>query len=146
MKHKLKIACALSLGAALLTPVTHAADKDTIEYRQHVMNTLNEQAGALGQILSTVIPDDKVVQHLEAIALTASTALKAFEAKVPGGESKPEVWTKWADFSRRMNEFAQKTAEAAKLAKAGRKDEVLTNISDTLSCKSCHELYRDEKE
>jgi cytochrome c556 len=122
-----------------------ADDKDVIEYRQHVMNSLNAQTAALGQILSTAIPDDQVVAHLEDIALIASTGLKAFEPKVQGGEAKPEVWTHWDDFSKRMNDFAQKTAEAAKMAKAGGKDEVLTNILDALSCKTCHDTYRDEK-
>ena len=79
------------------------------------MNTLNEQAAALGEILSGAMPDDNVVAHMDALALTAATALKAFEPKVPGGEAQPEVWSQWADFSRRMNEFAQHTAAMAKL-------------------------------
>lgn len=120
-------------------------DKDVIDYRQHVMNTLNEQSAALGEILSTVVPDDNATAHLQALALAASTALKAFEAKVPGGQAKPEVWSSWSDFSKRMTEFAQKVNDAANKAQAGRKEEVMTNIADTLSCKSCHDVYRDEK-
>jgi len=140
------VACALALAPFLAMPGTcAAADEDAIAYRQHVMTTLNEQSAALGQILATAIPDDNVVAHLEVIALSASTALKAFEPRVAGGESKAEVWTHWDDFSTRMQEFAQKTADAVKKAKAGRTDEVLTNISDVLSCKSCHDVYRDEK-
>lgn len=91
------------------------------------------------------IPDDNALAHLEAIALTASTAVAAFEPKVPGGEAKPQVWSDWADFSKRMNEFAQKTAQAVKLAKEHGKEEALSNIADALTCKSCHEIYRDEK-
>ncbi|HEY4366230.1 MAG TPA: cytochrome c [Steroidobacteraceae bacterium] len=146
MRQVFNISCALALGAAsLLTTAQAADDKDVIDYRQHVMSTLNEQSSALGQILSTAVPDDNVVAHLEIIALTASTALKAFEPKVAGGEAKPEVWANWPDFSKRMTEFAQKAAQAAKTAKAGGKDEVLTNILDVLTCKSCHDVYRDEK-
>jgi len=49
-----------------LAPASPVADdKDVIDYRQHVMNTLNEQSGALGQILSTVIPDTHAAAHLE---------------------------------------------------------------------------------
>jgi|SRR5882724_373225 len=145
MRRSFSIPCAVAIAASGLASTAYADDKDVIDYRQHVMNTLNEQAAALGQILSTVIPDDNVVGHLDAIALAASTALKAFEPRVPGGEAKPEVWKDWADFSRRMNEFAQKTAQASKDAHSGKKDEVLTNILDALSCKSCHDVYRDEK-
>jgi cytochrome c556 len=145
MRPLVKISCALALGAASLLTGAYADDKDVVDYREHVMNTLNEQAAALGQILSTAVPDDNVAAHLEAIALAASTALKAFEPKVPGGEAKPDVWANWADFSRRMNEFTQKVTQAAKTAQAGGKEEVMTNIADTLSCKSCHDLYREEK-
>ena len=44
-----------------------------------------------------------------------------------------------------MNDFAAKTAAAAKVAKEKGKDAALTNILDALSCKSCHDIYRDEK-
>ena len=128
-----------------LAPTVHADDKDVIEYRQHIMNTLNEQAAALGQILSNAVPDDNVIAHLDALALTASTALKAFTPKVPGGEAKPEVWANWPDFSKRMNEFARMTADMTKTAHEQGKDAGLANVVDALSCKGCHETYRKEK-
>src|ERR1700676_1545586 len=130
----------LSLSAAAL-----ADDKDVIDYRQHIMNTLNEQSAALGQILSTAVPGDNAGAHIDAIALTASTALTAFQPKVQGGEAKPEVWRNWADFSKRMNEFADKTRDAAKMAKENGANVALANILDALTCKSCHEIYRDER-
>ena len=132
----------LSMGS--LSSV-QADDKDVVDYREHVMNTLNEQSEALGQILSTTIPDDNVVGHLDSLALTASIALKAFESKVSGGEANPEVWSDWADFSKRMNEFAQKTAAAAKDAHEHGKDAGLADFADALTCKSCHKIYRHEK-
>lgn len=133
------------LAALSVLPAAHANDKDVIDYRQHIMNTLNEQAGALGQILSASVPDDNVISHLDAIALTASTALKAFTPKVAGGEAKPDVWANWADFSKRMNEFARMTADMAKTAHEQGKDAGLANVVDALSCKSCHDTYRKEK-
>jgi len=138
----------LYLAAFALTAlVTTAAvdDKAAIDYRQHIMSTLNEQAGALGEILSTAIPDDNVAAHLDAIALTASTALKAFEPKAVGGEAKPEVWSNWADFSKRMNEFAAMTAKMAKTAHEEGNDAALAQVVDALSCKGCHEVYRKEQ-
>lgn len=128
-----------------LLPAAHADDKDVIDYRQHIMNTLNEQAAALGQILSASVPDDNVIAHLDALALTASTALKAFTPKIPGGEAKPDVWANWADFSKRMNDFARMTADMAKTAHEQGKDAGLANVVDALSCKSCHDTYRKEK-
>jgi cytochrome c556 len=122
-----------------------ADNQDVIDYRQHIMNTLNEQAAALGEILSGAIPDDNVVSHIDALALTAATALKAFVPKVPGGEARPEVWSQWDDFSRRMNDFAQQTASMAKIAHAQGKEAALAKVMDALSCKKCHDSYRREK-
>jgi cytochrome c556 len=123
----------------------YADDQDVIDYREHVMNSLSEQAAALGQILSGAIPDDNLVAHMDAIATVAATALKSFEPKVPGGEAKPEVWNQWPDFSKRMNEFVQKTAEMAKIAKTQGKEEAVAKAMDALTCKSCHNVYRLEK-
>ena len=144
MRRSFGILGIVAVTAGLLSPA-YADDKDVIDYREHIMNTLNEQSAALGQILSTIIPGDNAAEHVDALALTASTALKAFEPKVLGGESKPEVWQNWADFSKRMNEFAQKMAQASKDVHAGKTDEVLLNITDALTCKSCHDVYRNEK-
>ena len=136
---------AIAVAATALLSTAHADDKDVIDYREHIMNALNEQSAMLGQIVSTAIPNDNVAAHLDALALIASTALKSFEPKVQGGEAKPEVWAHWDDFSKRMNEFAQKTANAAKLAHTEGPDAALSNMLDVLTCKSCHEVYREEK-
>lgn len=130
--------------AALPAGGIRAGDKDVIDYREHIMRTLNEQAAALGQILSTAIPDDNATAHLDAIAMTASVALKAFEPMVPGGEAKPEVWNNWPDFSKRMAEFSRKIAAAAKLAKEQGSGAAMANIVDVLNCKECHDIYRQE--
>jgi len=138
-----------SLGIAALAVLpllaARADDKDVIAYREHIMNTLNEQSAAVGEILSYAIPDDNAISHLDALALTASTALKAFEPKVPGGEAKPDVWANWADFSKRMTELAQRTAAVAKMGHEQGKEAALAEAVGALNCKSCHETYRKEK-
>jgi len=143
----LRLPAVATLLFALLAPAAAFADnKDTVDYRAHVMRTLNEQSAALGQILSGVIPEKNAAAHLEALALTASTALKAFEPKVPGGESKADVWNNWADFSKRMNEFVRQAREAAKAAKDKGLTSAGPNAMDAMaSCKNCHDLYREEK-
>ena len=145
MRRALYTLGAIGIAVAGICSTAQADDKDVIDYRQHVMNTLNEQSAALGQILSTAIPDDNVIQHLDALALTASTAPKAFEPKVAGGEAKAAVWTKHDDFMKRMNEFAQKMAATAKVAHEQGKEAALGNILDALTCKQCHDDYREEK-
>ncbi len=110
------------------------------------MNTLNEESAALGQIASGVIPDDSLVAHMNILALAASAGVKAFQPKVPGGKAKPDVWANWADFSKRMNDFAQMTAAGAKVAKDQGKDAALValiNYAD--ACKGCHDMYRQNQ-
>lgn len=118
------------------------ADEDAIAYRQHIMHSLQEQTAALGKIMSGAVPDDNAVAHMQALALIASTALKSFEPKVPGGDSKPEVWDDWADFSKRMEEFARLTAKMSQAAQEGGKDAGLSHAIEALNCKSCHDVYR----
>jgi cytochrome c556 len=135
----------IAIAVALAPAEAHADDKDALAYRKHIMSTLNEQSAALGMILSGAVPDDNFVVHLEVIALAAKTALKAFEPKVQGGEAKPEVWTNWPDFSKRMNEFAQDSDRIAQLARDKGQDAAVPVIMDALPCKSCHDIYRNEK-
>ena len=133
------------LALALLPMGSTADDQDVIDYRKHIMATLDAQVAALGMIMAGAIPDDNVVAHLDIIAATAATALKAFEPKVEGGGSKPEVWAQWDDFSQRMNEFAARTAAMAKTAHEQGKDEALLQAMDALSCKQCHDVYREKE-
>jgi cytochrome c556 len=146
MKPTTGLVLGLTLWALQAAAAPAADGNDAIDYRQHIMNALNEQAGALGEILAGAVPDDNVIAHLDALALTASTALKAFEPKVPGGQAKPEVWANWPDFSARMTEFAQTTAAMAKLAHEQGKEAGLAKVMDALSCKKCHDTYRREKQ
>ncbi|MBY0511465.1 MAG: cytochrome c [Rhodospirillaceae bacterium] len=142
----MKYAAAIVLAA--LIPATHAFaydEKDVIDYRGHIMKSLDAQAAALGMIVSTQIPADNLIAHLDAIALTAQQSLKSFEQKVPGGESKPLVWEQWKDFSERMNTFAAKTAELAQTARTKGQDAVVADMVSALACKSCHDIYRNKK-
>jgi len=140
-----KIVHGIAIVAALTPAAAQADDRDAVAYRQHIMNTLNEQAAALGQILAGAAPDDNFIAHLQVIALSAKTASKAFEPKVQGGEAKPDVWANWPDFSKRMNEFVQNSDKIARLAQTNGKDAALPVILDALPCKSCHDIYRNEK-
>ncbi len=144
-----KIGSSVALVAVMLAPVLASADdKDVVDYRQHIMKSMDADTAAVGQIVSGVSPVKHLAGHLESIALAASISLKSFEANVPGGKSKPEVWTKWADFSKRMKEFADGTAKLAQTAKAHSQEaqvngEVMSELAQALSCKQCHDAYRD---
>lgn len=139
----------VSLAALMMMSIPAAVwadDKDIIEYRQHAMKTLQEQTAIIGEIVSGAVPADNLPAHAEAIALAAQISAKSFDAKIPGGEAKPEIWTKWADFSKRMTEFTAATRLFADTAKKGATLSEMTSIlTQALPCKECHDLYRAEK-
>jgi len=138
----------LICSGALLSGSLLAADsdsKDVIDYRQDVMKSMEEQSSILGEMASGVVPTDNMNTDMQILALSASTALKAFQPKVPGGKAKPEIWTNWDDFSKKMNDFADKASAGAKAAQAQGTDAAMTELVDIANgCKGCHDMYREE--
>ena len=125
--------------------VAYADDQDVIEFRQLIMKQLDSGSAALGMLAAGQIPPDTLALQAKALAYNAKAAGKAFEAKVRGGDSKPEVWSKWADFSKRMETFAKKSEEMAKVAETGNVAKVTELLVDALPCKQCHDVYRRTK-
>jgi cytochrome c556 len=137
-----QLAAGLTIVALALASLPgRADDQDVIDYRTHVMKTLGEQAGALVMILDNRGPAENLGLHLKVMAATAAQAKKAFEPKVPGGNAKPEVWTNWPDFSKRLDELVAATAEVA----ASSQHDSVAAVKDKLKsvkCSSCHDTYR----
>jgi cytochrome c556 len=129
----------------VLAPVALADDDDAITYRQLIMKELDAESAALGMMVSGQIPPDALGTQSRALAFSAKAALKAFEPKVPGGEAKPDVWAKWDDFSKRMQTFVQKSDEMAKVAEGGNLSLFAEKMTDALTCKQCHDNYRNKK-
>jgi cytochrome c556 len=123
----------------------HADDQEVIDYREHIMKTMGEQAGAIAEILEKKVPADNFTLHLQVLAVTAATAKKAFEAKVIGGEAKADVWTHWADFAKRLDDLSAATASLAATAQSGGFAAAAPKVQEALTCKSCHDVYRENK-
>jgi cytochrome c556 len=134
----------MAIVGTLLPISGFADDQDVRDYRSHVMKTLGEQFAALNQISKGKAPAGDVAAHAQVLSITASTAKVAFTPKVLGGESKPEVWEKWDDFSKRLDEMTAAADELAKTAKQGGVAAVTPKLS-SLSCKGCHDVYRVQK-
>lgn len=140
MKTVSGMAAALVLLAA--TGAAGADDQDVIDYRQHVMNTIAEQMGAIQLILEDKVPADNLAVHLKVVAATAPQAKSAFRPEVAGGRSKPEVWADWDDFSRRLDEFVAGAQELADAAASGDPAAAAARMPKVLDCRGCHERYR----
>jgi cytochrome c556 len=116
-------------------------DQDVIDYRQHVMKSMGEQLAAIHMILDKKAPADNFAIHMKILAVTATQAEKAFEPKVPGGNSKPAVWSSWADFAKQLDALVAATAELAKAAQSGSVTAVGPKLAASLNCQSCHNTY-----
>ncbi len=146
MNRLTRFVASVAVVAAIAAPAAvRADDQDTIAYREDIMKTLGDQAASIGMIIQGKAPAENIVAHTQILALAAASALDAFEPKVAGGESKPEVWAQWADFSKKMNEFSMAAADLAKTAKAGGLEAVKPKMQATMTCKGCHDVYRQKK-
>jgi cytochrome c556 len=134
----------IAFVGTLLPISSFADDQDVKDYRSHIMKTLGEQFAALNQISKGKAPAGDVAAHAEILSITAGLAKVAFTPKVPGGEAKPEVWDKWPDFSKRLDEMVVAANDLAKSAKQGGVAAVTPKLS-SLSCKGCHDDYRVAK-
>jgi len=146
MIRALRILASLALVFAVFLPMTASADdQDTIDYRQDIMKSMGEQAAAIGQILQQKAPPDNFAVHMQILAISAAMAKKAFQPKILGGEAKADVWEKWPDFAKRLDELTAATADLAKTAAAGGVAATAPKIQAALTCKSCHDLYQEQK-
>jgi cytochrome c556 len=133
-------------GVALATLLAVSAsvfadDQDVIDYRKHVMKSMGEQLAAIHMILDKKAPADNFAVHVKVLAVTATQAEKAFEPKVPGGNSKPEVWSNWADFAQQLNALVASTVDLAKTAQSGGVAAVGPKLATALNCQGCHDTY-----
>jgi cytochrome c556 len=135
--------CAAMQAVTPPTVAYAADDQDVIDYRQHTMKTIGQQAATIGMILQKKAPEADLATHVQALALAASMALIAFEPKVQGGNAKPEVWAKWDEFQKRMMELQVNTADLAKVAKDG-PAALAPKMQAALTCKGCHDTFRKE--
>jgi cytochrome c556 len=143
----LRFVNACMVVAALGTPTAILADADdTVDYRRHIMKTMDEQLAAIEMILEHRAPADNFDTHVQILAITTSTALKAFEPKVPGGRAKPAIWDHWADFAKRMNELAANIADLSKTPGTHGNTAQLNVNQAMRACKSCHDTYSEPLE
>ena len=132
----------LAMSVVIFPHVAWADDQDVIDYREHIMKSMGEQVAAIGEILEQKVNPENLTTHVQILAVTAATAKSAFEPKVLGGKAKPEVWLHWADFAKRLDALTAATAELAKTAKDGGVAAAAPKAQSALTCKGCHDTYR----
>jgi cytochrome c556 len=138
------LAGAALLAAIVLPAIARADDQDTIDYRQHIMQTMGEQMVLINQIVQKKAPTDNLATFTQILAMTAATAKSAFTPNVAGGDSKPGIWTNWADFSKQLDELVASTGDLANAAKAGDIAAAAPKVA-ALGCMSCHDIYMQKR-
>jgi len=145
---------AIGRGAKLLTVLSlpfltlgavHGQEEDPVLARQLIMQALDEDAEALGMIVARAVPPTKMAEHAHNVAKHAKESYESFKVNAPGGRAKPEIWTNWDDYSKRMESFVAKSEEMAKIADTGDINAVTEIMVDAMPCKSCHDVYREPK-
>ncbi len=123
--------------------------KDEIETliyeRQQLMIQIDKDSELLGEIVAGIAPATKLKETTAALARDAKESHDAFSMKVPGGRTKPEAWSNWADFSKRLDAFVAGAEKIAKLGETGSVPAVNDVLGDAMTCKTCHDLYREPK-
>ena len=140
----LKIALAAALPLVPLSAV-RGQGEDPVLARQLIMQALEDDADALGNIAAGIAPPAKMADHARSLAKHAKEAYESFKPNAPGGSAKPEVWSNWADYSKRMEAFVANSEKMAKVAETGNVSAVTELMVDAMPCKGCHDVYRSKK-
>jgi cytochrome c556 len=149
----LKTALALALPLVPLS-VVYGQAEDPVEKRQQLMRELDEDAETLGTI-AALAPSAKgaqlaayktqMTEAARRVAAAAKASHESFRPNAPGGRSKPEIWTNWADYNAKMEAFVANSDKMAKVAETGDIHAVTELLVDALPCKGCHDVYRQKK-
>lgn len=140
----LKIVLAVALPLIPLSAVRGQAD-DPVLGRQLIMQALEDDAEALGMIAAGITPPTKMAEHARNLAQHAKESFESFKPEAPGGSAKPEIWSNWADYSKRMEAFVANSEKMATVAETGNVNAVTELMVDAMPCKGCHDVYRAKK-
>lgn len=135
-------------AAGQAAPGQAAADEgsgDPVMDRQLVMQQLDKDSRMMGMILAGIEPKTKLAEAADALAKDAKEVRASFQSKTPGGATKPEAWSNWEDFSKRLDDMVTKTEHMAEVAKTGNFNGVTELVADAIPCRSCHTVYRVPK-
>ena len=113
----------------------------TVRARQAAMKAVDTEAKAINAAITGPQPAADLAVHGKALAKATKDAAKAFEANVPGGGAKAEVWSDAAGFGKLMAALVANGEKVSQAAAAGNVDAVKAAIPE-LGCRTCHMTYR----
>ena len=148
MKKCVKVLCAGAFGASLslaLAVSAASAAADPTAQRQAAMKAIGQAMKDGAALNSARTPYDpaKAKAAMGSVSATAKklrTLFPANSANAPKTAALPVLWTKRADFDRRLDELAKQADTAASAKTAETYKPAFLAVGAT--CKGCHDLYR----
>ena len=140
------------LGAAFLfasSTFAQVKPADAVHYRKSAYDVLVWNWMPLANTVRGKTPYVKAdfERYANRVAQIAPMLLEGFPAGSGVGktEAKPEIWTNWADFQRKMKAFETEAAALATLSKGGDFEKIKVQFSKVGgTCKGCHEKYKTD--
>lgn len=114
--------------------------------RQQIMEQLGRDSEVLGKIVAGSEPSSKLPETTRSIAVGARESLESFRQEIPGGRSKPDIWSPTSDFFPKMEAFVKNAEAMAKAGETGSVPAVTELMIDALPCKQCHMSFREPKQ
>lgn len=114
------------------------------QLRHNYMEAIGGHMGSIGTIMKNKMNNPKLISaHAAAIAAVNSHLLEMFPKGSEGGDAKPEIWTKWADFEKKYQAFKLASDELNTSAQTGDMSKIGPAVGKMgESCKGCHEIYK----
>jgi cytochrome c556 len=144
VKHRLILAAALLGCSGLLTASVFAAD--VVHTRIDAFKASKKSVGAIkgalsGDSLAAIGPEARKLADF------ATTIPGLFPPGSTGGDTKakPDIWTHFADFQAKANDYHLAALALAEAADSGNAAATQAKFKAMLgTCKACHERYKEE--
>lgn len=143
---------ALSLITTTVALSGDTAPDKMVAYRHTVMEGLGKHMKASSMIVKGEVgrPTD-LVAHAIALHEASTFLTQLFPAgtgpdKLPS-DSKPEIWTKWADFEKAAKAFEEESGKLVEVARAGDAAATAAQFGKVgKTCGTCHDSFKVDDE
>ncbi|HZZ93872.1 MAG TPA: cytochrome c [Usitatibacter sp.] len=141
-----KVAIALFACAVVAAAAQQVKPESQIKYRRgayEVMNLSMSHLGAMAEEKKPFNPEE-AQRYADIIAMVSTIPRENFgEGTDKDTKAKPEIWTKRAEFDRKMDKMVAEAGKLPAAARSGDMGSFKKQVSDVGSaCKSCHDEFR----
>ena len=150
MISRFTLLASLALVAFVPLALAHKGATGVVKERMDLMDSQKDAMKVLGLMAKGKTPFDaaKAAEAAREIETTAVKIPELFPEGSSGGhsEAKPEVWTKWDEFTGDTEALQAAAKTLATVLDAGSPDWKADFQKVTDACKTCHKTFRAEKD